>query len=95
MDERLTEEGRHRHFYFSAHSTKGAVASKATSTGDSIQAIFKQGNWSNESNFSKFYRAAVRWLRPDGGRFSLIMRLGRMLSSFVDYFLSLPLDIAC
>lgn len=41
---------------FSAHSTRGAAASKAASSGVSIQAILKQGHWSNESTFSKFYR---------------------------------------
>ncbi|KZS01974.1 Uncharacterized protein APZ42_001167, partial [Daphnia magna] len=41
---------------FSAHSTRGAAASKAASSGVSIQAILKQGHWSNENTFSKFYR---------------------------------------
>ena len=35
---------------FSAHSTRWAAASKATSSGVSIQAILKQGHWSNESS---------------------------------------------
>ncbi len=41
---------------FSAHSTRGAAASKAASSGVSIQSILKQGHWANESTFSKFYR---------------------------------------
>jgi site-specific recombinase XerD len=41
---------------FSAHSTRGAGASKASSAGVSIQSILNQGHWANESTFSKFYR---------------------------------------
>jgi hypothetical protein len=41
---------------FSAHSTRGAAASKAASSGVSIQAILKQGHLSSENTFSKFYR---------------------------------------
>lgn len=41
---------------FSAHSTRGAAASKAASAGVCIQAILKQGHWAKESTFAKFYR---------------------------------------
>jgi hypothetical protein len=41
---------------FSAHSTRGAAASKAASVGVFIQVIRNQGHWASESTFSKFYR---------------------------------------
>ena len=41
---------------FSAHSTRGAAASKAASAGVPIQSILNQGHWATESTFSKFYR---------------------------------------
>jgi site-specific recombinase XerD len=40
---------------FSAHSTRGAAASKASSTGVSIQVILNQGHWASESTISKLY----------------------------------------
>lgn len=41
---------------FSAHSTRGASASKALAAGISIDAILKTGNWARESTFNKFYK---------------------------------------
>ncbi len=45
---------------FTAHSTRGAAASKAASAGVPIQAILDSGHWAKESTFAKFYhREAV------------------------------------
>ena len=41
---------------FSAHSTRGAAASKAFNVGMSMDAILKAGHWARESTFSKFYK---------------------------------------
>lgn len=41
---------------FSAHSVRGAAASKAAASGICIQSILKQGNWARESTFARFYR---------------------------------------
>jgi hypothetical protein len=41
---------------FSAHSTRGAAASKAFNVGMSMDAILKAGHLSRESTFSKFYK---------------------------------------
>lgn len=41
---------------FSAHSTRGAAASKAATSGLSIDAILHAGCWAAESTFSRFYR---------------------------------------
>jgi hypothetical protein len=40
---------------YSAHSTRGASASKAVSAGLSIDSILKTGSWASESVFSKHY----------------------------------------
>ena len=40
---------------FSAHSTRGAAASKAAASGISIQTILDQGQWPRESTFAHFY----------------------------------------
>ena len=40
---------------FSAHSTRGASASKAASSGLSIDVILKTGHWSRPSTFYRFY----------------------------------------
>ena len=40
---------------FSAHSTRGASASKAASSGLSIDVILKTGHWSSSSTFYRFY----------------------------------------
>ena len=44
---------------FSAHSARGAAASKAMAQGIPIQSILNQGHWARESTFAKFYRRAV------------------------------------
>ncbi len=44
---------------YSAHSARGAGASKAASTGVPIQTILSQGHWARESTFAKFYRRDV------------------------------------
>ena len=41
---------------FTAHSTRGASASKAASMGVPISQILKTANWASESTFSRFYR---------------------------------------
>lgn len=41
---------------FSAHSTRGAAASKAFAAGASMDSILKAGHWARESTFSKFYK---------------------------------------
>ncbi len=40
---------------FSAHSTRGAAASKAVKQGIPVDTVFKTANWSRESTFQKFY----------------------------------------
>ena len=40
---------------FKAHSTRGASATAATDRGVSISEILQLGDWSQESNFQKFY----------------------------------------
>ena len=44
---------------YSAHSTRGASASKAVSVGLSIEAILKTGSWASESVFSKHYNRPI------------------------------------
>lgn len=41
---------------FSAHSTRGAAASKAAESGDSISSILSAGGWTRESTFARFYQ---------------------------------------
>ena len=48
---------------FSAHSTRGAAASKAAETGDSTNSILRAGGWSSESTFARFYRRTI--VSPD------------------------------
>ncbi len=40
---------------FSAHSTRGAAASKAVKQGIPVDTVLKTANWSRESTFQKFY----------------------------------------
>ena len=40
---------------FSAHSTRGAAASKAVKQGLPIESVLHAANWSRESTFRKFY----------------------------------------
>ena len=42
---------------FKAHSYRGAGLSKALSKGASIKQIIESGNWSNATNFHRFYNA--------------------------------------
>lgn len=44
---------------YSAHSTRGASASKAAASGVSVENILRSGGWASESVFSRHYR---RWL---------------------------------
>ena len=44
---------------FSAHSTRGAAASKAAAAGVPIQTILDSGHWSRESTFARFYHREV------------------------------------
>jgi hypothetical protein len=44
---------------FSAHSTRGAAASKAAKAGIPIQAILSSASWEKESTFAAFYRRDV------------------------------------
>lgn len=41
---------------FSAHSTRGAAASKAAESGESVNSILRAGGWSRQSTFARFYR---------------------------------------
>ncbi len=58
IKDRLKEAGIDTNI-FSAHSTRGAAASKAASSGAPIHSILKQGNWSRESTFARFYNRTV------------------------------------
>ena len=44
---------------FSAHSGRGAAASKALNRGVPVQSILNLGHWSRESTFAKFYKRSV------------------------------------
>ncbi|KAI9550901.1 hypothetical protein GHT06_004520 [Daphnia sinensis] len=44
---------------FSAHSARGAAASKAMDRGVPIQSILNLGHWSRESTFARFYKRTV------------------------------------
>ena len=44
---------------FSAHSVRSASSSKAAARGVSIKDILKQGNWSSEDVWQKFYHKNV------------------------------------
>ncbi len=44
---------------FSAHSTRGAAASKAASLGVPVKSILDSADWASESTFSRFYRREV------------------------------------
>ena len=46
---------------YSAHSTRGASASKAANLGVTTEAILLAGCWNSESTFTRFYR------RPTSG----------------------------
>jgi len=46
---------------YTAHSTRGAAASRAANAGLSVESILKAGSWSSESTFTRFYR---RQLHP-------------------------------
>lgn len=41
---------------FSAHSTRGAAASKAANSGVPINSILRAAQWAHESTFNRFYR---------------------------------------
>jgi hypothetical protein len=45
---------------YTAHSTRGAAASKSAASGVPIQAILKQGHWSRESTFARFYQREIQ-----------------------------------
>ena len=44
---------------FKAHSTRGAAASKAASSGVKVDSILQTAHWARESTFTKFYRREV------------------------------------
>lgn len=44
---------------FSAHSIRGAGASKAAASGVAIESILRAASWSSESTFARFYRKPV------------------------------------
>lgn len=44
---------------YSAHSTRGAAASKAVAAGLSVETILRSGNWSSESVFAKHYSRPI------------------------------------
>jgi len=44
---------------YSAHSTRGASASKAASAGIPVESILKSGSWSSESVFARHYRRPI------------------------------------
>ncbi len=44
---------------FSAHSTRGAAASRAVAQGVPIDSVLRSVNWAAESTFTRFYRRAV------------------------------------
>ena len=44
---------------FSAHSTRGAAASRAMDQGIPIDSVLRSGNWAAESTFTRFYRREV------------------------------------
>ena len=44
---------------FSAHSTRGAAASKAIASGISMDSILRSGDWSRETTFAKHYHRAL------------------------------------
>ena len=45
---------------YTVHSTRGAPASKAAASAVPIQAILKQGHWSRESTFARFYQREIQ-----------------------------------
>ena len=49
---------------FSAHSTRGAAASKAVAEGTPIDALLRSADWSRESTFRKFYHREVLQNHP-------------------------------
>ena len=59
---------------FSAHSTRGAAASKAVAAGISVDTVLRAGHWASASTFRKFYHREVPAdpslveivLQPDG-----------------------------
>jgi hypothetical protein len=51
---------------FSAHSTRGAAASKAFASEIPVERILKAGNWATESVFSRQYQRPVVEPEPDG-----------------------------
>ena len=59
---------------FSAHSTRGATASKAVAAGISVDTVLRAGHWASASTFRKFYHREVPAdpslgevvLQPDG-----------------------------
>lgn len=55
---------------FSAHSTRGAAASKAAASGISVDSILRAGDWSNEVTFAKFYNRDI--VSPEATRSVLI-----------------------
>jgi hypothetical protein len=44
---------------YSAHSVRGAAASKAVNNGVPIQSILNQGHWTSESTFARFYKRVI------------------------------------
>ena len=44
---------------YSAHSTRGASATKAVSAGLSIESILRTGSWASESVFSRHYNRPI------------------------------------
>ena len=44
---------------YSAHSVRGAAATKAVNNGVPIQSILNQGHWASESTFARFYKRVI------------------------------------
>ena len=51
---------------FTAHSSRGAAASKAFASGIPVERILEAGGWANESVFSRHYQRPVDVPQPDG-----------------------------
>lgn len=44
---------------FSAHSTRGAAASKAAAAGVAVDSILRTASWASESTFARFYKRSI------------------------------------
>ena len=58
--------------YITAHSTRSATASKASTSGVSVIEILERGTWSNKSTWQRFYKKDIIPIRVENSQNSVM-----------------------